>query len=798
MDREQESSDESRPGMGERTSTSAENAVRRSDLRRRAAELRLCRVEIADLENRVRSAHHRIAALHQSVEHLRTALSRQRAEVARWTETSRLLQHAFQSIEEHFERLRESRPFRIAVYAARRLGLAPRAPRLHAEAIANEFRSTRKALKLAQETNDEESGAAVTPPSAPPSAEPSPAEYALNAARAEATRRRKVTSARHAVGLPGYADREASVCFILAQQAGVDDQRPFFQSFLNVNTHRRAEFIVASRGCKDGSSEAIQEFRDRLRIRIIDFPDVQSVPCLNNRAAAETEAEYLVFLSSRILFREEITGELLRCLQGRLVGLAGVRLMYPDEHPAFPGVLRHAGVKFKHDPPDYLPRAFCLGATAHIIDTPWIAEKVPAVTGTLVACRRRDFLAVGGFCEEYRGEYDDVDLAFSFRRRLGLRAVSANHVACVDNGVELDQFGSEEDHRQREQDLGLFMQRHGAYLLRKSLLDRITGDAFFAEEPFTIGFAVTDAAATTVAGDFFTACELAEACAKEFGWNVRYLSRTDDWYDASGVDVLVVLLEDYQLSKLRNAKPQLLKVAWLRNWFERWPEQPDFDQFDLFLCSSIKSAQWLRQMHGKPAWVFPLATNPERFRGVTPDPRFRSDYCFTGSNWQWPREITDAVQPQNLEDFRFRIFGHAWEDHPTMSAYAAGFIPYSELPRVYASTRVVVDDANHVTKGWGSVNSRVFDALAAGALVITNGEIGAAEVFDHELPTYRSTDELHALLRRYLEDENAFCELVHRLQRRVLAGHTYRHRARTLKRILIARVRNAGRAVTHG
>ncbi len=43
--------------------------------------------------------------------------------------------------------------------------------------------------------------------------------------------------------------------------------------------------------------------------------------------------------------------------------------------------------------------------------------------------------------------------------------------------------------------------------------------------------------------------------------------------------------------------------------------------------------------------------------------------------------------------------------------------------------RVVIDDANHVTEPWGSVNSRVFDALSSGALVITNSRRGSEDVF---------------------------------------------------------------------
>src|SRR5262249_30060768 len=43
---------------------------------------------------------------------------------------------------------------------------------------------------------------------------------------------------------------------------------------------------------------------------------------------------------------------------------------------------------------------------------------------------------------------------------------------------------------------------------------------------------------------------------------------------------------------------------------------------------------------------------------------------------------------------------------------------------------------------------------------------------------------------RYLADEKQRCELTSRLRQRVLSRHTYRHRARMLKRILLHRARN--------
>jgi len=77
------------------------------------------------------------------------------------------------------------------------------------------------------------------------------------------------------------------------------------------------------------------------------------------------------------------------------------------------------------------------------------------------------------------------------------------------------------------------------------------------------------------------------------------------------------------------------------------------------------------------------------------------------------------------------------------------------------------------------VNSRVFDALSAGALVVTNGKLGSEYVFDGLLPTYDSQESLEELLQYYLTHEAARLELVEKLQTIVKDKNTYKHRAWT-------------------
>jgi spore maturation protein CgeB/GT2 family glycosyltransferase len=762
------------------------------------------RAKLAALRKGLRVKISEIADLHGTIARQEAALEEKNIQIEELAERSSILKQGLDTIEAYFSELCASRSFRFMVYTARRMGLVSRTPRRCLEAIKNHFPKVRKALKQVKKKALRRSMAnpavAASGKSSDALPQTAPGEFdpglkEIERARfANAVALRKAACSRNAVCLPSVAPaKDASLCFILLHHGGEQDLQNLFTSFLEVNTHSSVEFSIVLQACVDGSREVITSFQDRLRIKVTEHSATGFVAGARNRAAEQTSADYLIFLASGIIFQEEITGELLRSLQDPQTGLAGVRVLYPPNHPDYPGGVKHAGVKFRDAAPRFFQLPFTLGAPADVVDTPLVPERFPAVSGEVVACRRGDFLAAGGFCEDYLQGYEDVDLSLSFQRLLGLRTISANHISCICDGnpTAADDSNAIEDANARLSDISQFIRRQEWYLRRKISIDKLAG-VFFSDEPPTVAFVVTEATPLASAGDYFTASELAEACLKEFGWRIRYLSSQEDWYNLEDVDFLIVLLDYYDLSKIQKAKPSLVKVAWLRNWFERWAARPYFDQYDLFLSSSIKSARWLKEKHRKPAWVFPLATNPDRFAAAVPDPELETDYCFTGNYWEFDREITQAVQPLEL-DYTFALFGKGWDMHPKMSPYSWGFLPYAEMPKVYASTRIVVDDANHVTKDWGSVNSRVFDALAAGALVITNGDVGAAEIFEGELPAYRSSDELRSLLMRYLGNKAESQALVERLRLRVLSRHTYRHRARTLKHILIARARRAYR-----
>lgn len=294
--------------------------------------------------------------------------------------------------------------------------------------------------------------------------------------------------------------------------------------------------------------------------------------------------------------------------------------------------------------------------------------------------------------------------------------------------------------------------------------------------PLKLAFAVTETGPEAAAGDYFTALELGTALQERYGWQIDYRPKGDGWYDLAGVDVLVAMVEDYELPAIRHAAPGLITIAWARNWFERWCEHPWITDYSLLLASSRRATDYMSQRTGKLARLLRIATNPVRFntdqRPATPT----LDYVFTGNFWQAQRDIVAALAavPKHL---RGAIYGKHWGQMPDLVHLNRGFVPYGQLHEVYRQAAIVIDDANHVTKDWGAANSRVFDALAAGCLVITNSQSVSVEIFEGQLPVYERPEDIPVLLDYFLNNMETRTRLTAKLRSMVLSRHCYAHRA---------------------
>lgn len=317
-------------------------------------------------------------------------------------------------------------------------------------------------------------------------------------------------------------------------------------------------------------------------------------------------------------------------------------------------------------------------------------------------------------------------------------------------------------------------------------------------QEITVALVVSQVGEKATAGDYFTAKELAVAF-ESLGAKVLFLSRQGkkDWYRVGKeVDLLISLLDEYDVSRVYHASKDLITVAWARNWFERWCDQKYIGIYNYIFASSNSACKFMKERLQRDIYLLPLATNQYRFMSVTKENEsksigkqkefYKSDYVFTGSYWGEERDLLTSLNPEKLP-YCFKIYGKNWERINKFKRYFQGFVAYENMPLVYKGTRIVIDDANRPTKYYGSVNSRVFDAIAAGRLVITNGDKGSMEIFQGKLPFYSNEEELQQILTYYMTNQNAYSEKVKELQKIVLNNHTYEIRVRKILSIIGAK-----------
>jgi glycosyltransferase involved in cell wall biosynthesis len=309
-----------------------------------------------------------------------------------------------------------------------------------------------------------------------------------------------------------------------------------------------------------------------------------------------------------------------------------------------------------------------------------------------------------------------------------------------------------------------------------------------SRRPLRVGITVTRDSKRAAYGDLHIARELGGEL-RRLGFDVINLEvwRAGWRRHIGSVDVVISLLDAFPLDQM----PQgIVSIAWVRNWTERWIDRRWFGDYDLVFASSEHSRRLIEERSSRAARLMPLATNPDRFRPTAPDPRLQADLVFTGNHWGAGRQI-EEVLPVLAADMNVKVFGRGWDAVPGMDGCRAGALEYERLPTAYSSARVVIDDSGHHTRPYGAVNSRVFDALACGTLVVSNDAEGVRALFDDQFPVWADAPTLRAQVESARRDPEWAERLVERYRAEVLARNTYRHRARQLRDAFIERLEGA-------
>jgi len=200
------------------------------------------------------------------------------------------------------------------------------------------------------------------------------------------------------------------------------------------------------------------------------------------------------------------------------------------------------------------------------------------------------------------------------------------------------------------------------------------------------------------------------------------------------------------------------------------------DAFDLVLTPSARHAEQLAAQTATPVELLEQATDPVVFFPER-DLAHARELVFVGNSRGLFRPVLRDLLPTDRD---LAVWGQQWERHLPAGLVAGEHLPNEQVRRAYSSAAIVLNDHWDDMRKRGIVSNRVFDALACGAVVISDHLPELEQRFGDAVVTYRTRDELRAHVERLLADPAERAQRAAAGRAQVLAAHTFRHRVDAL------------------
>ena len=269
-------------------------------------------------------------------------------------------------------------------------------------------------------------------------------------------------------------------------------------------------------------------------------------------------------------------------------------------------------------------------------------------------------------------------------------------------------------------------------------------------------------------GDTWFARDLVAAL-KEQGQDAKVIARHRAHADERAQDDVVVVLRGLNEITPRRGPG----AAWLL-WVISHPELVSEQEAAKYDTVFAASHQW------QPGFAQPVpllqATNPQRFTPKAGIADSGEPVLFVGSTRGEYRPIVrDALEA----GLHLGLYGVGWQKFVDPSLISGEFLANDQLPAAYAAAEVVLNDHHAHMAELGFLSNRLFDTTATATRVISDRANGLDEVFGSYVRTYRSPEELRALVD---DRADAFPSYEARLDfaRKIAAEHSFAARASAL------------------
>ena len=189
-----------------------------------------------------------------------------------------------------------------------------------------------------------------------------------------------------------------------------------------------------------------------------------------------------------------------------------------------------------------------------------------------------------------------------------------------------------------------------------------------------------------------------------------------------------------------------------------------------------------------PSSVLMQCTDPEAMLYsediVIPTGNYSPELLFVGNSRGVFRKILRDVLPT---DHDLHVYGRHWEKFPEVQEHViANYIDNDKVAGVYHNARILLNDHWDDMREYGIISNRIFDAMCAGAFVISDDVPGLEEAFGECLVTYTDRKDLSDKIDYYLTHEFERMRIARAGRKRVLNKHTFDDRAEKIAEVIEA------------
>lgn len=238
--------------------------------------------------------------------------------------------------------------------------------------------------------------------------------------------------ARHTWRVRYPLQRMPSVAILIPTRDRLEDLQRCVESVLKLTDYAGYEIVIIdNQSAEEATLAYLEALQAAGKARVLPYNAPFNFSAMNNRAAEEVSADYLLLLNNDT---EVLQADWLKTLVGYAevagAGVVGPLLVYDD------GRVQHAGVVMGlgNMPAEHIyigmnPKSSVL------LERLRLTQNYSAVTGACLLVRRQDYLAVGGLDEENLPRpYQDIDFCLKISEKLGKRIVWTPEVKLIHQG----------------------------------------------------------------------------------------------------------------------------------------------------------------------------------------------------------------------------------------------------------------------------------------------------------------------------------------------------------------------------